>query len=356
MASILLPVFKTTNSITHALTLIERARGFLEAATLSDEWLKEMRSQAFLLEAHHTTHIEGTQLTLEQSEQLLAGKKLDSVDKDDATELLNYREAFELVASYLQESTQITEGVIREIHKRLVQGVRGDSAAPGEYRTLQNFVVNSQTKEVIYTPPPAYDVPFMMTELVGWLNDEKEIHPVLVAGIAQFQLVHIHPFLDGNGRTARLLSTLSLYRHQYDFKQLFSISEFYDRNRTDYYRAIQSVRNNNMDMTEWLEYFCSGLATQLQEVKEQGAYAIKRDVIASKNHLSIRQIRALDHVFKKGSLSIQDYAVIYPDTPRRTLQRDLKELVDKNMFIASGSTNKLIYLPHPDSGILAKNG
>lgn len=81
------------------------------------------------------------------------------------------------------------------------------------------------------------------------------MHPVLVAGIAQFQLVHIHPFVDGNGRTSRLLSTLSLYRAGYDFKRLFTISEYYDRDRAAFYAALQGVRRADMDLTGGLEYF-----------------------------------------------------------------------------------------------------
>ncbi len=120
--------------------------------------------------------------------------------------------------------------------------MRGDAATPGDYRNIQNYVVNSKTKEVIYTPPAVFEAPQLMHELIDWINLDTEIHPVLMSGIAQFQLVHIHPFLDGNGRTARLLSTLCLYQRGYDFKKLFTISEYYDRNRTDYYEAIQSVR------------------------------------------------------------------------------------------------------------------
>ena len=107
--------------------------------------------------------------------------------------------------------TRSRERLIREIHKRLVEGVRGGSAAPGQYRKIQNYVVNSATGETIYTPPP-HDVPIKMAELVDFLSSEADTHPVLVSGIAQFQLVHIHPFLDGTGRTSRLLATLYLYR------------------------------------------------------------------------------------------------------------------------------------------------
>jgi Fic family protein len=101
-------------------------------------------------------------------------------------------------------------------------------------------------------------------------RDDTGIHPALVAGVAQFQLVHIHPFVDGNGRTSRLLSTLCLYRSGYDFKRLFTLSEFYDRDRSRFYRALQSGREREMDLTAWLEFFVEGLTTQLTEVKERG--------------------------------------------------------------------------------------
>lgn len=341
-----LPVFNLTHTITNALTDIERARGFLEAALLSEDWLAEMQQRALLLEAHHTTHIEGTQLTLEQSELLLAGETLVEVDPDDAKELLNYRQAFDLVAQYLGNGAPISEGVIREIHKQLVQGVRGNAAAPGEYRKIQNYVVNSVTKEIIYMPPEAYEVPIMMAELVEWINTSYAINPVLVAAIAQFQLVHIHPFLDGNGRSARLLSTLCLYQRGYDFKRLFTLSEYYDRNRADYYCAIQQVRENQMDLTRWLEYFCQGLVVQLNEVKAQGTRAMKRDILAKKYQLTERQQAAVAHILVEGSLTIQNFEAFFPGVTRRTLQRELKILVEKGLLVGTGSTNKLAYQLH----------
>jgi Fic family protein len=329
--SIFRPKFTTTNTITAGLTRIERARGFLEAATLSENWIREMGNRALVLEAHHTTHIEGTKLTLDQAERLWQGDSVPEADPDDARELLNYRKAFDFVSMYLESGDPITEGLVREIHKRLAEGVRDGSAAPGEYRRIQNYVVNSVTGETIYTPPQAHDVPIMMAELVDYLNSETEMHPVLKSGIAQFQLVHIHPFLDGNGRASRLLSTLCLYRAGYDFKRLFTISEYYDRDRTAFYRAIQGVRENNMDMTGWLEFFVDGLSTQLAEVRERGEQAIRRDVMAKQHNLSGRQAKAIGHILEHGSLTIQDFERLCPQVTRRTLQRDLKFLTDKGL-------------------------
>ncbi|MBI2862136.1 MAG: Fic family protein [Chloroflexi bacterium] len=341
------PTFTINNWITAGLTRIERARGFLEAATLSEAWVREMGRRALILEAHHTTHIEGTRLTLDQAERLLAGNPVPEADPDDVRELLNYRRAFDFVSEYLGTGGPIggpiTEGLVREIHKRLVEGVRGGAAAPGEYRKIQNYVVNSATGATVYTPPQAHDVPIMMAELVNWLNREQEIHPVLVSGIAQFQFVHIHPFLDGNGRTSRLLSTLCLYRAGYDFKRLFTISEYYDRDRAAFYKAIQSVRESGMDLTLWLEYFVEGLTTQLAEVRQRGEQVIRRDVVVKQHGLSERQAKALGHIMEHGSLTIQDFESLCPEVNRRSLQRDLKKMVNIGLLVSEGSTNQLIY-------------
>ena len=338
------PKFIITNIVTDGLTRIERARGFIEAAKLSEDWLREMGHRALVREAHHTTHIEGSRLTLEQAKLILAGDNVAAADPDDVRELLNYRNAFEFVSEHLNDGGPITEGLIREIHKRLVEGVRGGEGHPGEYRRVQNYVVNSITREIIYTPPTPGDIPGLMAEMVGWLNLEREIHPILVGGVAQFQLVHIHPFVDGNGRTSRLLSTLLLYRAGYDFKRLFTISEFYDRDRVAFYAAIQSVRERDMDITGWLEYFVRGLVIQMEEVKDKGERAIRCDVLAKKHDLNERQISAIRLVLERGRLSIRDFEAAFPELSRRTLQRDLKGLVDNGLLQPKDATNKQIYV------------
>jgi len=339
-----IPKFTITNRMTSAITQIERARGFLEAARLSDDWVRDMGNQALMKEAHHTTHIEGTRLTLDQAQRLWKGEAVPEADPDDTRELLNYRTAFEFVFECLDSGDPITEGMIREIHRKLVQGVRGGKANPGAYRRIQNYVANSKTGEVIYTPPSAVEIPVMMSQMVKWLNLDLEIHPVLISGIAQFQLVHIHPFLDGNGRTSRLLSTLCLYKAGYDFKRLFTISEYYDRDRPTFYRKIQSVRENNMDMTGWLDYFITGLETQMIEVKERGEQVIRRDVLTQKHNLNERQTKAIEYILQYDRFTIQDYEILCPEVNRRSLQRDLKIMIEKELFTAEGATNQLVYL------------
>lgn len=346
------PIFTITNAITRDLTKIERARGFLDAATLSDEWVRRMSQRALLLEAHHTTHIEGTQLTLEQSQAVWDGHAVAEANADDVRELLNYRDAFQLVSEYLSSGLPITETLIRSIHQKLVEGVRGGEGKPGAYRLVQNYVVSGKTGKPVYTPPPPGAVPGLMQDLVAWLQAGTDIHPVLIAGIAQFELVHIHPFVDGNGRTSRLLSTLCLYRDGYDFKRLFTISEYYDRDRQAFYRAIQSVREQNIDLTSWLEFFTQGLATQLDEVKARGERVIRADVFIRQYSLNDRQAAAIEYLLEHSRLTISELERLCPATTRRSLQRDMKDLLAKRLIEESGTSatdpNRYYHLPSYD--------
>jgi Fic family protein len=313
---------------------IERVRGFLEAIKLKDEWFNEMQKNALFLESHHSTHIEGTALNFEQARSILEGKKIKGISRDDEKELLNYKTAMNFISDYLGKKDPITEVLIRELHKLLVKGVRGGQADPGNYRKVQNYIVNSRTKEILYTPPPALEVPWLMKELVDWINSADDLSPVLIAGVAQFQFVHIHPFLDGNGRSARLLSTLILYKTGYDFKRLFTISEYYDKDRPQYYQAIQSVRKNGMNMMGWLEYFVNGLRSQMAEIKEKGEQVVRQDVKLQKIRkagLNARQEKALKHVIKQGKITVGEYQDA-ASCIRKTAQRDLQDLVRKGVL------------------------
>ena len=337
------PRYTITDRMNRALLEIERARGFLDAANLKEEWLEGKRVDAMVLEAHHSTHIEGTRITLPQAERILAGEEVEGVDRDDRQELLNYREAMDFVSEYLGELTDVTEGLVRQIHGILVKDVRGGSLEPGTYRTVQNYVGNVVTGEIIYTPPPPEDVPARMGELVGWLNRAKGMSPVLVAGVAQHAFVDIHPFLDGNGRTARVLCTLILYQNGYDFQRLFSLSQFYDTERQEYYDAIQQVREDDGDLTGWLEYFCEGLAGQLMGVKSIGGAVLRRDAVMAKADelgLNERQRKVLLHVVDHGQASVDDVVRRF-DLVRRTVQRDLAMMVEEGLLteVASSKTD-----------------
>lgn len=341
------PIFTITPLINKELVEIERVRGFLDAIKINEEWFSAIQQEALILETHASTHIEGNPLTLEQAREILKGKNIQGVKKDDKKELLNYKRAMELVSQYMGKQDPITEGLIRAIHKMLVKDVRGGQAQPGTYRTVQNYVVNTTDGEVIYTPPSAASLPPLMKELVEWINKkDKDISAILASGIAHFQFVHIHPFLDGNGRTARLLSTLILYKTGYDFKRLFTLSEYYDKNRPAYYRSIQSVREHNMDMTPWLEYFVSGLKTQMVQVQEKSTQIIKYDALIQKAQsikLPKRLIEVLKFIIQNGEISRSQYVEEFEISPR-TANYDFKLLEDNGLIKLTGIGRAIKYI------------
>ena len=343
------PKYTITPKINKALVEIERVRGFLDAVKLKDDWIADMQKKALILESHHSTHIEGTALSLEQAKSILEGKKIKGVNRDDEKELLNYKKAMDFLSKYLGKDDPVSEGVVREIHKVLVKGVRGENADPGNYRKIQNYVVNSRTREIIYTPPGPLDVPHLMREFTEWINQTKDVSPVLLAGIAQFQFVHIHPFIDGNGRTARLLSTLILYKTGYDFKRLFTISEYYDQDRPAYYQAIQSVRNNNMDMTAWLEYFVDGLRSQMEEIQEKGKKIIISEKLVkglASHNLNLRQEKIVRFLVINERID-NDQCQKFCGSIRRTATRDLASLVEKGLLVMKGELKGAYYVLSP---------
>ena len=227
------------------------------------------------------------------------------------------------VLSACVKKTEITEGLIKNVHHILVKDVRGGTLEPGQYREVQNYVVNTATREIIHTPPAPEEVPGLMKEFVEWLNNMEDVPPVLVAGITQHKFVDIHPFIDGNGRTARVLCTLILYLNGYDFKRLFSLSEFYDTNRPGYYHAIQSVRQNGLDLTPWLEYFIDGLKVQMLEVKNRGEATIKKEIImerSKKAGLNERQENIMLYLLENNKATVDEIKQKH-DIVRRTVQR-----------------------------------
>jgi Fic family protein len=138
-----------------------------------------------------------------------------------------------------------------------------------------------------------------------------------------------------------------LYRAGYDFKRLFSISEYYDRNRASFYAALQSVRDSGMDLTGWLDYFVEGLATQMDEVTERGKKAIKADVLAIKIGLNPRQKALVLRLMEQPEADLQAFQDLFPGIPRRTLQRDLQGAVAKRVLKAVGATHQRRYSLNP---------
>lgn len=348
------PKFTVTAPILADIAEIERARGFLQGANLPASWLKNLRREATFSEAHHTTHIEGTQLNFAQTKKILSGRKVSDADQDDVQEVKNYRDALRVKNNHLAKGRIIDEDFIKNIHRELVKEVRENQAQPGLYRLVQNYIWSEREQRVVYTPPPFEDVPKMMREFVDWINSESQIHPVIKSGIIQFQFVYIHPFVDGNGRVSRLLCSFHLDKTGYDFKKLFSISEYYDEDREKFYSAIRSVKKNNLDLSYWLEYFVAGILAQLTITMASVKHLTNKEHIVRSHNLSANHAVILDHLLAEGHLQSENFPALCRQIGRlrktnsapisiRSLQRYLRELVDKKILCFKGVTNNRKY-------------
>jgi Fic family protein len=190
--------------------------------------------------------------------------------------------------------------------------VMSDVKKQSDYRDGQNVIRDGRTRAIVYLPPEAKDVPKLMTELVRWINHSKTIPCPIVASIAHYQFATIHPYYDGNGRTARLLTTLILHLGGYDLKGLYSLEEYYARHLTAYYEAISVGPSHNYyegraeaDITQWIEYFVNGMALACENVlKHMNRLALRVD------NDDEALLRTLDPKKRKVLTLFQTFAVV----------------------------------------------
>ena len=341
------PNFTITNKILKSMGIIEAAKEVIENAPLVPAWESKFREDAMVRTVHHGTHIEGNELSLTEAERLLAGAKIVGRERD-IQEVLNYRNVLKFIESY--EKPEITEESLKHVHELTVHRIL-DEEAIGVYRKTQVVVKNSQTGEVTFRPPPAVEVPFLIASFLQWLNvsGEDEMHVVLKAGVAHYEIVRIHPFLDGNGRVARAAATLVLFKAGYDIKRFFSLEEHYDREPIAYYEALQRVGRENGNITAWLEYFTEGLAIELTRIKEKVKslstdLKIKKSLGGQPLALSERQIKIVEFVQENGFLQNKSFFELFPMISEDTVLRELKDLMKKGIVKKEGTTKGVRYV------------
>ncbi|HTG36092.1 MAG TPA: Fic family protein [Thermoanaerobaculia bacterium] len=268
------PRYALTPSMARRLMEIEAARTVVEQVPLPPAIQSEMRNRARLRATHYSTRIEGNRLTLAEAEQVLAGSKVSLHGRErDVGEVRCYWKALLRVEEWAARGAELTEELIQRLHA-LVEG----RARPSRYRDGQNTIRDSETGALVYLPPEAKDVPALMAGLVAWIRQagEERLPPPLIAGLAHYQFVTIHPYYDGNGRTARLLATFLLQRDDYGLNGLFSLEEEHARDLSAYYNSLAVHPHHNYyegrdtaDLTSWLEYFLAVLATAFTSTREE---------------------------------------------------------------------------------------
>ncbi len=229
-------------------------------------------------EAVLSSQIEGTQSSLNDLLQLEANGS-ETGEATDAWEVSNYVTAMNYGLERLAE-LPISTRLIREIHERLMQNVRGQNQQPGEIRTSQNWIgpQGSALSDALFIPPPPHEVPAVLGELEKFIHAKSDIPPLLKIGLIHAQFETIHPFLDGNGRVGRLLITFLLCSNEILIKPVLYLSHFLRGNRAEYYELLQGVRDRG-EWEEWLKFFLKGVAQVSLEATETA-----REIVGLREH------------------------------------------------------------------------
>ena len=340
------PKYRYTHKIVNSLTQIAVARELIINSPLIPKWGVELRREAIIHSAHSSTSIEGNRLSLEQVSELAQGREVIATRKDKQ-EVINYLRVLENIET-LTEGKTIFEKDILNIHKRLTQKTLENPSDCGAYRTRYVVVANRLTGEVIFRPPSNKEVQGLIRSLIKWLNSPETgaLDPLIEAGIAHYEFVRIHPFVDGNGRTARVLATLILYLRGFDTKQFFCLDDYYDSDRQAYYRALRSVDQKTLDVTNWLEYFVEGVNVSTAAVKErvirlsnERLRRTKRGQIA----LTERQMRIVELINKNEKITNRDVREMFKISDRAAL-KEIRKLLDLNVIKPEGKGRSLSYI------------
>lgn len=342
------PSYNITNKILTNIAKIEAAEEIIRHSPLLPLWEKQFKDDAIIRSVYHGTHIEGNRLQKEEAKDVLMGKEVIGRPRD-IQEVINYRKVIDYIDQEAKKNIdKITEMLIKKIHRIVVDKILPPNEA-GEYRTKQVVIRNSQTGEVTFRPPPPIEVPFLMREFLYWVNryGKEEIHPVIKAGIVHHELVRIHPFLDGNGRVARLLATLILLLGGYDIRRFFSLEEYYDRDAASYYHNLQKASAG--DLTSWLEYFTYGVFVEFDKIKEK-ILKLSKDVKLKEKfggqqiYLTDRQIKIIEYIQEVGYLQNQSFRTLFPDISEDSVLRDIQELIKKGIIKKTGKTKAARYI------------
>lgn len=298
---------------------------------LHRDWLRE---RAWVRTVHGTTRIEGNTLNGLEVEQLLEGSTGRGLPRKDALEVLGTRTALEFADGLATvPDVPIDEALIRETHRRLLAG-QSELLTPGEYRRGENRV-GGPDGEIVFTTPPSGDVPELMREFAAWLRADHGLPAPVRAGLAHLEFVAIHPFNDGNGRTARVVARQLLIRGGYGLDGLVSLDAHLDLHRSEYFGAIRSSIGRSYgpgyDATPFVAFFLeafSGAADHLLErIRGLGNVQIRvrRDVV--KGGLVPPMLDALLYAWINRSLRPADYQRI-TGRPPSTATRDLAQAVE----------------------------
>ncbi|MCX6347043.1 MAG: Fic family protein [Actinobacteria bacterium] len=332
------PNFKYSNKIVKNLTTIAEARVVIQSSVLITKWEISLRREALLKSAHSSTAIEGNQLSLEEVSLLQQGREI-MASRKDRQEVLNYLDALNKLNDFAAKNPFNIIDFLK-IHKIVTKDTLDNPSDEGKLRDRRVYVGNIYTGEVIFEPPPVNQVSILVKDFLDWFNSAEieEIDTVLFAGITHYEIVRIHPFIDGNGRTARVMAALIFSKKGFDTKKFFTLDDYYDQNRRSYYDALKNVNQDTLDLTEWLEYFSEGVATIIKAVKNK-VIGLSKGVKILKDKgqiaLSERQMKIVEYIISNNKITTGQIAKMFAIS-RQAALKEINKLIELEVVRLNG--------------------
>jgi len=343
------PKYTITNKMASALLALEGLKERIDHLPITPSVLASLRQTARLSSTHYSTLIEGNRLSDKDVEGVIKENRHFPGRVRDEKEVRGYYRALSEIEMLSKDNQPLTEKQIQTIHG-YVMGSGGKKTEPTPYRDGQNVIKNSLDGTIVYMPPEAKDVPPLMTAFVDWLKQTtQEIPCPIRAAIAHYQFATIHPYYDGNGRTARLVTNLILHEGGYGLKGIYSLEEYYALDLQAYYDAIAVGPSHNYymgraeaDITGWLEYFIGGMVDAFTKVEEKAKAAENRwetDKSPELRKLDPRQRKALTLFVQQHVITSHDVAAQFSFAPR-TARLLLQKWTEQGFLVIADSSKK----------------
>jgi Fic family protein len=338
------PKFTFTPQVVNQLSQIERLYGQLMTEKLIPSLTLKLSQENQILATHYSTSIEGNPLSPREVTNIVLNDQIP-VTKSEK-EVKNYFAVLNKMFILCKKNTAISTDLIKELHHELMNGM--DQKDLGKFRNGPVFVGHKTQLEIVVKHNPPYhneqEIENALKELIEWLSKNDELHPLIKAGILHHQFAYVHPFFDGNGRLARILTTYYLLLKQYEVVKFFILDDYYDIDRALYSDKLHAADKN--EETNWIEYFLEGIAYSLQaalvRITEYKNSELDEVTGEKRVLVSAREEEVLNIVIDKKAVKTSDVLSLL-SVSRQQAHALLSSLVKKGLLKKYGSTKTSYY-------------
>jgi cell filamentation protein, protein adenylyltransferase len=338
------PKYTITDKLLLTMREIGEAIGEIKSFGMTQKTMARLELEARELSSYASTSIEGNPLPLTDVKRLLKTKKVHV--RDTEREVLNYNKALQTLYTAVRSGKfTLNLTTLKDTQKQVVDGLMDNLEDCGHIRQASVVIRNPRKiDEIIFIPPDTKDVTALLNEMNDFVNTHLgKIDSIILAGLFHRQYVIIHPFMDGNGRTARLLTTAILGKTGLDLFEIFSFENYYNQNITRYFKAVGLEGDyyelkNSIDFTKWLEYFADGILDELRRIRKTLPETMLPPPRLEPHHKQI-----LDYIDEYGSITQREYGSI---STRSLAARklDFEKLLDLGLIESKGTGRGTYYV------------